>query len=224
MNKTPQLLFTTLLLFLIQPSIVLTQTLVWPTSGWIGYRYRNPTTYCGGNCHTGIDIWSNQNGGWNNGVTGSSNPIYPAASGTIIWEDNHGFYISHGNNLYTIYYHIKDRTVGVNSVVDTTTLLGYQDIDVAVHLHLTVATGPSDSNHTDPSPYFGLQLNTTKPNPVGYLSHHVEHNNSVCSGTDITKINWNASGHLICTASNSIRVLPESTINSSHGDVTLNIL
>lgn len=203
-------------LFLIFPlKVCATESFSWPTTGWVGWRYLDNN----GN-HTGIDIWSNQDGGWNS--DGSSNPVYAVYPGTLIWEGDIGFIVKHNDNLYTNYWHLKNRQVHPTSSVDSTTLMAYQDMNVTVHLHLTVSTSNSESGKVDPSPYFGLELNMQNSNVIGYLTNHVQSGNG-CGGSNIVKSNWNISGPMDCGASNSITITPSSILNPGSGTITLHV-
>lgn len=219
MNKKRKKVF--IFLFLITLLLVLplkvsaTESFSWPTSGWIGWKYLDDN----GN-HTGIDIWSNQNGGWN--TDGSGNPVYAAYPGTLIWEGDTGFIVKHNDNLYTDYWHLKNRQVHPSTYVDSNTLMAYQDMNVTVHLHLTVSTNNSESGKVDPSPYFGLQLNAQNPNPIGYLTNYVQAGNG-CGGIIVVKSNWNVNNTLDCGASSSITINPDSILNPITGTIVLHV-
>lgn len=209
------LLFVIMLLISLPLKVFAVESFTWPTNGWIGWKYLDDN----GN-HTGIDIWSNQNGGWNSDGTG--NPVYAVYPGTLIWEGEAGFIVKHNDNLYTDYWHLKNRQVHPNAIVNSTTLMAYQDLNVTVHLHLTVSTNNSESGKVDPSPYFGLQLNASNPNPIGYLTNYVQ-TGVGCGGSNVIKSNWNVNGSLDCDATNSITINPNSYLIPGTGTINLHV-
>ncbi len=204
------IIFSVALLF---PIVVKAETFTWPSDGYLGWRYYQNTNGqegINGTYHTGIDIWSNADGGWNNDVVGSSNPVYPAYQGSVVYVDSLGIIIKHSNSLYTKYWHIRNRKVSVNNSVNTISILGYQDYASAVHVHVTVASSASGgdaSNTLDPSDYFGVELDVRKSNvaPWGY---HVTHG---CGGSEVTISNQDIS-NLNCSANNSIKIYPNVKI------------
>jgi len=121
------------------------ENFTWPSDGYLGWRFYQDTNGAdpsgiGKTYHTGIDIWSNPDGGWNGGVQGNSNAIYSAYPGTVFYTDYLGLQIKHKDGLYTNYWHVKNRNVSVGNTVDTNTLLGYQDYSNTVNVHITVTT------------------------------------------------------------------------------------
>ncbi|MEO6728798.1 MAG: M23 family metallopeptidase [Candidatus Dojkabacteria bacterium] len=199
----------------------------WPSDGYVGYRfgdtisYSSPHTDANGtyypNFHNGIDIWSTQNGGWINGQVNNSNPIYAVTNGTVNWIGGSGLIIKNDDGLYSNYWHVKNLAVSTSTRVDSNTLLGYQNYDVAVHVHITISTTASDSGHVDSTPYFntnGYELDVRKQNamPAGtYVSRE-----SSCAGSNIILSNLNiGNGNSYnCSASQTISLLPNSTFLS----------
>lgn len=106
------------------------------------------------NKHRGLDL------GWNSKYGGKNQPIYAAESGTVITvEDNNrnkvswGNYvkISHGNNIYTLYGHLKDGIkVKKGQSIKKGELIGYMGNTgnaVGEHLHYEIYDGGSSSKY-----------------------------------------------------------------------------
>lgn len=207
--------------FLVPTTVSAVESFSWPSSGYIGWIYKS-----NGSSHTGVDIWSNSDGGWNNDVVGQSNPVYPAYSGNIVFvggvAPKQGVIINHSPNLFSNYWHLINIPVSFGQYTNTGTLLGHQDNDVTVHVHVTVSSTNQENGHIDPSTYFSSQLNATLPNalPTGT---YVEAGAGGCGGSDVVKSNWISSGPVNCAASNSITIYPESTVNGTNGDVILHV-
>lgn len=154
-----------ILIQLVNIQSVKAESFSWPSTGYLGWIYKSDS-----GSHTGVDIWSNTDGGWNNDVTGSSNGIYAAYPGDLIWIGTDGIILQHSGNLYTNYWHLKDRQIALWSEVDEQTLMGYQnESNGIVHVHVTVSATSSDSGHINPSSYFGLQLDYSQPNSISWL-------------------------------------------------------
>jgi len=202
------------------------ESFIWPSDGYLGWRFYQDTnggdpSGIGGTYHTGVDIWSNPDGGWNGGVQGNSNAIYSAYPGTVFYTDYLGLQIKHRDGLYTNYWHVRNRSVNTGNYVDTNTLIGYQNdyqpYSNVVHVHVTVTTAPMQrSNHdrtgaSDPSSYFGVPLDVRQNNVVPW-GYHVTHGNSLGCGSANITINKNISGNVDCSATNSITILPESNL------------
>lgn len=199
-----------LTIFLLSNKMIYAKDFVWPTTGYIGYRY-----YDNNGAHNGIDIWSQEDGGWNGDVEGESNPVYAVYSGTLIYEDTNGFIVKHEDALYSNYWHLRNKQLQVTNPptsVTTNTLLAYQDIaNEVVHLHLTISTTSSDSGHTDPSSYFDMQLNMNNANPVAWGTY-IERPNTCGSANVILQGQTYGNGEsLNCSATNSLRILPNFT-------------
>lgn len=205
---------------LFYPAYVNAEAFIWPSDGYIGWKYYTDTNGqegINGTYHTGIDIWGQQNGDWNNGITGNSNAVYSAYQGQVIYVDSLGLIVEHSPTLYTKYWHLRNRQVSTSSNVSTNTILGYQDFANAVHIHVTVASSSAgyDADYTlDPSSYFGAQLNVNNPNPVPWL-YQVSRNTS-CGGSEVTIANQNITGSSNCSATNLIKILPETNIIGEH--------
>lgn len=187
-----------------------TESFRWPSDGYIGWKYLTPQG--NGTYHNGIDIWSNQDGGWNNDVEGSSNGIYAVYTGQVIYIDDigdKGLIVKHNNNLYTDYWHVKDRAVNLWQNVDSDTLMGRQLLDVAVHVHLTVSTVAGDSGHIDPTPYFGVQLKDGQPGVVGWMYEVSRGDN--CGGMNVVLLGKTISSgqNFYCSGVSSVRILPD---------------
>ncbi len=202
------------------------ESFVWPSEGYLGWRFYSNTNNkegIGGTYHTGVDIWSNSNGGWNNGVYGDSNPVYSAYTGQVYFVDSLGMIIKHNNTLYTKYWHIRNRQVSVNNNVNINTVIGYQDFAETVHIHVTVASSGvgHDADYVlDPSAYFGVQLDVRKSDvvPSGY---HVTR--SGCGGNNAMISNTVISGNFDCTSTDTINIQPETSIISGNGTVIFHI-
>ncbi len=209
--KNFKILLILAMFIIISPVMVKAENFTWPSTGYLGdWRYKSDNRIAGG--HTGVDIWSTPSGDWIDNISGKSSAIYAAYTGKVVWEGSIGFVVYHSDSLYTNYWHIKDRKVSTNSLVDTNTLLGYQDYDVKVHLHITVSSSGSDAGNVDPSPYFGLQLNVNNPNvePAGkYVAR------ASCGSPNVLIQGNIITAPYICQASSSIVIQPETTINSS---------
>jgi len=200
--------------------IVHAESFTWPSAGYLGYKYLTQSNHSWdieGKYHTGLDIWSNTNGGWNNGVVNSSNAIYSAYPGKVEQiYGTPGILIKHNDNLYTKYWHVRDIQVAVNQYVDTNTILAYQTYDGTVHVHVTIASAPGSKdadNVIDPSSYFGLQLNANKPNLEAWL-YEVKRLNG-CGGAIVTLSNYNNTGSGLCSATSQITILPNSYLSGN---------
>ncbi len=166
---------------------ILASPYMWPSDGFVGYRFGDTTTYISphtnpdgslnNHFHNGIDIWSNANGGWNDGHSQSSNPVYAVSSGVVIWIGGGGLIIRNSDEKYSNYWHVRNLQVSIGQSVNTSTVLGYQDNDVVVHVHVTLSTTASDAGHIDPTPYFETN---------GY-SLHVGNSNLMPWGTRIQR-------------------------------------
>lgn len=205
-------------LFLAASTPVHAENFVLPSDGYLGWRYyQNTNGYEGinGTYHTGIDIWSNANGGWNS--DGGSNPIYAAYPGHVFFRDYLGLQIKHNDNLYTNYWHVKDFRVALNNNVDTNTLLGFQDNAGVVHVHVTITTTPLTGNnrdHTaplDPSPYFGVQLDVRNPNVLPYGARVERNSGQQCNVANVI-ISREINGNFTCRATNFISIRPNSRL------------
>ncbi|MEO6728529.1 MAG: M23 family metallopeptidase [Candidatus Dojkabacteria bacterium] len=232
---------TFFILFIINISLPLTikaESFVWPTDGYVGWRFYDDTngfdtsgfkvlidgTYH--YMHTGVDIWSTSDGGWNNDVVNSSNPVYSAYQGTVYYTDYLGIQVKHSNTLYTNYWHLRNVAVSSNDTVSTSTILGYQDDgNGIVHVHLTVTTAAMEgSNHDntgaiDPTPYFGTELDVRQTGTVISWGTFVKH--GPC-GLDNVVIQQNMTGDFTCTATNSIIILPTSILTGTQIYTTIN--
>ncbi len=172
---------------------------MWPTTGYIGYIYNQPTS--GGALHNGIDFWTSTK--CDNNGNSRGNPVYPPHAGqiTMVYATadgiQDGIRIKHSDleNVWTHYWHLADYDTRDSHIssgirlwdqVTTETLLGYQGTlmrsdshgnsiqKTCVHLHLTVANGDRDAAHIDPTFFFGVRLDWSKPGHVGW-HHYVEH-------------------------------------------------
>ena len=124
---------------------------VWPVTN--KYSYMSQTFRDG---HRGIDIASPR---W----TG----VVPIRTGTVVfagWRSNCGGYqvwVSHGENLYSAYYHLAREITSSGQVVDEgTEKIGYVGTSGCVtgsHLHLEVWRG------------FPWRTGSVRVNPWGYL-------------------------------------------------------
>jgi len=178
---------------------------IWPSTGYIGYRYN-------GNSHNGVDVWSQSDGGWNGDVEGVSNAVYSAYLGDVVYKDSSGYIIKHNDTLYSNYWHIRNKQVSVGDTVNTNTIIGYQDIaNNVVHLHLTVSATSSGSGHVDPSPYFGMQLNMSEPDPIASGTYVERPNACGLNNVVLQGQNYGSGSSLDCSATNSVRILPDFT-------------
>lgn len=209
----------------------------WPSSGWIGYLYGNPTSYCSGNCHTGIDIWSNQSGEWNNGnQIGAGNPVYSVKEGTIVFRGDNpntgdGYIIYHGPALYTAYWHIGNKQKASGSSVSKGEYIGNQTafypdsagsaFNNPVHMHFAILNSGSDNiqNAINPTSYMGIQLKYGEIGVPGWLNTYVTAGS--CNGSNQVQSNWNATGPLNCNPTGTFTIMPESHLQSSGGDITI---
>lgn len=206
------------------------ESFAWPSSGYIGWLYAYNTQTAEGT-HTGIDIWSNTNGQWNNNnQIGNGNPVYSAYGGTVVYKGDNpstgdGYIIYHSQGLYTAYWHVANKqkvlgnSVAINEYIGNQTAsnpngLGSASAN-AVHLHFTVLSSGRDSysNSKDPSNYLGRQLKYGQTGAPGWLNTYVNAGVSgLCNGQSVIIQNQNISGSLSCAAGQSITILPYTSI------------
>lgn len=128
-----------------------------------------------------------------------------------------GYVIYHNSSLYTAYWHIINKQKNLNDQVSMNDYLGNQaNAANTVHLHFAVLSAGSDkfSNSLDPTNYLGRQLKYGQSGAPGWLDTYVSSANS-CGGTNVIIQNQTLSGTGSCSASNSITILPETTITGS---------
>ncbi len=173
-----------------------TAKLGWPTSGFIGWRYKTPLVGankyldCGAYEHTGLDLLTNPT----DVVNETGYAIYPAAPGKLVsflyvGHNNksvkYGLVMEHvlnGEKVYTQYIHMA-KTSNDESLVNAAltegstygvdTLLGYQgnltgtNNDTTVHLHLTVTSGIGYCTHIDPTRFYKWSIGEGKSLKAG---------------------------------------------------------
>lgn len=103
----------------------------WPTISQ--YQISSPFGYRWGKIHEAIDIAG----------SGEGSPIFAAGSGTVVTSQNKGSLgqhvtINHGNGYYTLYAHLRNRTVSVGDVVQKGQqigTMGHTGFATGTHLH-----------------------------------------------------------------------------------------
>lgn len=217
-----QSLLIILLIALFSPSVISAAPYVWPSEGYVGYRFGDTTNYVSPHTnsdgsvnnyfHNGIDVWSNTDGGWNGGQTNSSNPIYSVTTGTVAWVGGSGLIISNSDGKYSNYWHVRNLQVSAGSSVNSSTLLGYQDMAVAVHVHITISTTASDTGHIDPTSYFetnGYNLAVYGNNVMPWGTYVTRSGStSGCSGTNmiLSNVSISSGSSFNCGVSQQITV------------------
>lgn len=116
---------------------------IWPTTGYTvssPWGYRTHPIFGTQKFHSGIDIAVNAN-----------EPIYAAASGTVVTAMNSSSYgnyvmISHGNGYYTLYAHMTEYIVTNGQTVSQGDVIGYVGStgwSTGPHLHFEVRVNGS---------------------------------------------------------------------------------
>lgn len=124
---------------------------IWPTTSYTvtsPWGYRTHPIFGTQKFHSGIDIGA-----------GSGQPIYAAASGTVVTaspSDSYGNYvmIDHGNGYYTLYAHQTRYIVSVGQSVSQGEVIGYVGStgwSTGPHLHFEVRVNGSTA---DPQSFF----------------------------------------------------------------------